>query len=113
VLVSFVSGTSTFPCYSTELAFQNILTVWAGIGQKCTTAITSVTITPIAEPGGIGVVYQTPNTFVVNGSFYSTQITINQGTAPVFDPINGAIISTGTVNVTSINNLTNTRADSQ
>lgn len=101
VIADFANGGS-IPCFSTTLASQGSITVWAGQGQPCTTAITSVTITPLDSPSGLGTVYQAPPDTPINTSLYSTQLSVIQNTAPVFDPENGALISPGTSTTTTV-----------
>ena len=103
VVVAFENGGSA-PCFTTTLAFQGAITVWAGIGQACVTTVTSITITPVAGLGGM--IYEPPNDLTINGLLYSTQIVISQNTAPVFDVSNGSLISSGTVLATIQSQLT-------
>lgn len=103
VSLEFTNGGST-PCFTTTLPYQGVITVWAGMGQACTTAITNLTITPLA--GDFGVIYNPPNPLTISNSPYLTQITISQNTAPTFDPTNGTLLSTGTVATTFLNKLT-------
>jgi ABC-type proline/glycine betaine transport system permease subunit len=107
VLVAFGNG-GALPCSKITLPFQGSTTVWAGIGQTCVTAVTSVTITAIAGPVGIGAVYDTtPITYSISSSFYSDQISIIQSIAPVFDGSSGAIIAAGFAQASIVNNLAN------
>jgi hypothetical protein len=101
ILVTFNTDTGTLPCVSKTLAYQDAITVWAGIGQACITPVTSITVTPVAGSNGVSI-YDTPIApTYLSSSFYSTQITISQNTAPVFDSGNGSLISTGTLQVTT------------
>jgi hypothetical protein len=102
VQVSFENGGTT-PCFTTTLAFGSSTSVWAGQGQACVEPITLATITPLASPLGIGQIYDTPPTTTINSSFYFTELTINQGTAPTFSSINGDLLTTGTVSVSKVN----------
>lgn len=86
------------PCATSVLAFQDMTTIWAGSGQACSTAITSITIIPIDAETSIGAIYLTPATPVmINERAYSTRLIITQNTAPVFDSINGALVTPGTI----------------
>jgi hypothetical protein len=103
VVVDFLNGGAT-PCFTTTLAFQGTVSIWAGIGQTCIAPITSIAITPL--PSALGLIYDTPaSPFTINGSFYSAQITIIQGTAPTFDPNNGALVSTGALQTTMVSHF--------
>jgi len=103
VTVSFENNSPT-PCFTSTLAFQGSMTVWVGVGQHCVTPVTSITITPIAR-SDIGLVYDTPATINISNSLYSAQILVSQNIAPVFDPFNGAILSTGTLQGTVVQTL--------
>lgn len=86
------------PCAATLLAFQDMKTIWAGAGQTCSTAITSITIIPIDTETGIGAIYLTPSTpTMINIRAYSTRLIINQNLAPTFNGINGALVTPGTI----------------
>lgn len=101
VAISFSNGVST-PCFSTTLPYLGALTVWVGVGQACTSAITAVTVIPT----GANLVYSAPtNPNPINGAQYLTQIAISQNTAPVFDPNTGSLLTLGTTQVNAISNL--------
>lgn len=103
VVLSFDNGGSA-PCFTTTLAFQGATTLWAGIGQSCVSAVTSLTVTPIAGSGS-GTVYVAPPISTINNTFYSAQITIAQNTPPQFDPSDGSITTAGTVLVTTVSHF--------
>lgn len=99
VMLAFENGGST-PCITSLLAYQETTTIWAGAGQACLSAIASVTITPMDSSSNIGVIYQTPeNPVLVDKTRYSTRLLISQNMAPVFNSINGAMISQGTIQI--------------
>lgn len=105
VVVAFENGGTT-PCTSVTIPFNGFVVVWAGIGQACISPITSITITPVVSPG-MGTVYAAPNSTTINSSYYSTQVIINQATAPVFNPSNGTISTSGTVQVSTTTHFKN------
>lgn len=106
VVVAF-GNEGALPCFSTTLAFQGAITVWAGTGQSCVSPITNVTVTPLAASSDVPVVYEPPPPITVNATLYSTQILINQNTSPIFDTTNGTLITTGTVLTTTLSQLAN------
>ncbi|MFT4060449.1 MAG: hypothetical protein QM652_12980 [Legionella sp.] len=102
VVVSFYNGVST-PCYTKTLAYLGAITVLSGVGQACVSPITSVNVTPVA--GSFGATYETPVTPTsISNTQYSTQITISQNTPPVYDPSNGSLLLSGTLQVTTVTN---------
>jgi hypothetical protein len=104
VVVSFSNGVST-PCFTKTLPYLGAITVWAGTGQVCVTPVTSIMVTPVA--GATGAIYDTnPVPTNLTGTQYSTQITISQNTAPIFDPNNGSLLIAGTVQATAVTNWT-------
>lgn len=105
VVVSFSTGVAT-PCVTKTLPYLGAMTVWAGTGQACTTPITSVIITPVVVSGN-AIYGTTPVLTSVNNTLYSTLITINQATAPAFDPSNGALLIPGTLQALVENHLVN------
>ena len=105
VILAFDNGGSN-PCVTMLMAFQDTATIWAGTGQTCLTPISSVTITPFNASSGVGVIYQTPaNPVVIDNNIYSTRLIISQNTAPVFDAINGAMITPGTIQIGKLSQL--------
>lgn len=103
VVVSFNNGVAT-PCFTKTLAYLGDITVWAGTGQACVTPISSVTIAPVA--GTAGAIYDTPMMpTLISNTLYSTQIKISEHAAPVFDPTNGSLLMTGTLQAVVFNNL--------
>lgn len=105
VLASFTENNATTPCYQTTLAFNQVMTVWVGANQSCTMPITSLSITPVADANGNAPVYLAPDVYPIASTYFSTQITISQNTAPTFDPSNGSVLSFGTVNLSAVVNL--------
>src|SRR5438445_5608750 len=97
VVVAFNNGGAK-PCYTNTLSFQGATTVLAGTGQVCIAAVTSISVTPVAGPAGT--VYAAPSNFAITGSYFATQIIINQLTAPTFDSTNGSVVTQGTVQAT-------------
>lgn len=100
VTVAFNNG-GVKPCFTTTLPFQGAITVSAGIGQACVAPINDIAITPLAGP--IGLVYQAPASAAITTSYYSTQLVIEQFTAPIFDPTNATLLSPGSVIATIAN----------
>lgn len=109
VVITFTSGGAS-SCFSTTLAYQGAITVLAGAGQPCVTAITNIIITPIANPLGFALAYddQSAPSSDINTSFYSTQMLVNQKTPPVFDPGNGALLVPGSVQAIINNHIKHT-----
>lgn len=106
VVVAFANEGS-LPCFTATLAFRGTITVWAGTGQACVNPITDVTITPIAASSEVPVVYEPPPLVSINATLYSTQLLINQNTAPIFDTTNGTLIATGTILTTALSHVAN------
>lgn len=101
VTIAFQNGGAR-PCFTTTLRFLGTATVWVGIGQPCVTAVTSAVITP----SGTNPVYSAPEApTVINGTLYSTQITISQALAPTFDPDSGLLLTEGTAMATTVSHL--------
>lgn len=98
VLVAFNNG-GTKPCFSTTLLFQGSTTLLSGTGQPCSTAVTSITFTPVSGPAGL--VYAAPAAYTVNTAYFGTQLYLSNGTDPIFDTTNGAVRSQGSVAVTA------------
>jgi hypothetical protein len=98
VLVSFHNGGAK-PCFTTTLAYDGMTTVLVGSGQACVAAVTSVSFAPVAGPSGN--VYAAPTDVTIDGSYFVTQMLIDNGTDPVFDTTNGLIKTQGVVQVTS------------
>lgn len=96
VVVAFNNG-GPKPCFTSTLNYQGAATVYAGVGQPCVNAISSVTITPVA--GAAGLVYSAPSAYNINVSHFSTQMIIDNGIDPLFDSTNGAVKTPGTVEV--------------
>lgn len=107
VVVAFNNGGSR-PCFSSTLLFQAGVTVLAGTGQPCVAAITTVTVTPVAGPGGL--VYAAPSPISITGSYYSNQLIITNLTDPVFDTTNGAVATPGAAQVIIQGQYAETRA---
>lgn len=104
VILAFNNG-ETNPCSIIQLKYQETATLWAGAGQPCLEAITSFTVMPI-DSGGVGTIYQTPGTPIMIGeNFYSTRLIITQNIAPLFDAINGAIITPGTIQTSVVSHF--------
>lgn len=96
VTLAFNNG-QTSPCSIIQLKYHETVTLWAGTGQPCLTAISSVTVMPI-DNNDVGTIYQTPAApIMINENLYSTRLIITQNIAPLFDGINGAIITPGTI----------------
>jgi hypothetical protein len=98
IVANFYNG-GTKPCFTITIAFKGSTTVQAGTGLPCVTAITSVSFTPVAGP--VGAVYTTPPDTAINGSYYTTQLIVQNGTDPVFDTTNGAVKTEGVVSISS------------
>lgn len=94
IIVSFNNG-GLKPCFTITLPFQGSTTVFAGPGQICINAITSVNFAAVAGPAGT--VYSAPTPLNINGAYYSSQIIVNDATDPVFDTTNGAVQTQGTM----------------
>lgn len=94
VVVAFNNGGSK-PCYTTTLAFNQATTILVGTGEACVAEVLTVSITPVAGPAGM--VYATPTPVTLNGSYYSTEITLTDNADPIFDTTNGAVHAQGSV----------------
>lgn len=102
--VAFDNGGTT-PCYTTRLAFQGDITVFAGADEACIAPVRSVIITPVAGP--IGLVYEAPAVpTVISEGVYVTQLIISQDTPPTFDASNGALLISGRAKATSTSYVT-------
>jgi hypothetical protein len=93
------------PCLSMTLPVLSTTTVLAGTGESCSTSVKFVQITPIA--GASGVVYATPSALTLAPEKFSAQLIITEGTAPIFHPANGTILSQGTVTITQTSRMKN------
>lgn len=91
-------------CYSVTLMSPSVISVYAGPGLPCVTPITTVSITPLATPGGLGVIFQAPNDLNINSGLYYSQVTMSENSPPVFDPNNGSVLIPGTILVTVAQN---------
>lgn len=100
VTVDFSNGGIT-PCYSKTLAFQEAITVFAGVGLPCVAAINEIAINTVAAP--IGLVYLAPSNVTLNTALYFAQLEVNQLTAPAFDPSNATLLAPGTATTTFAN----------
>lgn len=98
VTVAFTDSVTSKICWSTILTFQSDFTIRTGAKQGCLNPVSQVTITPIAV-GGVLNTYSGPLTVPIDLTKYSTQITIVQNAAPVFDTTNGLISTPGTMQV--------------
>lgn len=104
VLLSFDNDNSV-PCFTTTLAYNAQTTIYAGKDQACVKAITSVTFTPLAGTSAYSTYDAPTDPIYIASGFYLAQMTISQNTVPLFDPLNGVLISTGTMKVTTLNYL--------
>lgn len=96
VILAFNNG-ETNPCSIIQLNYQETATLWAGAGQPCLAAVSSVTVMPV-DNNDVGAIYQTLATpIIINENLYSTRLIITQNIAPLFDGVNGAIITPGTL----------------
>lgn len=91
-----VSNGGSAPCFTTTLHFHKATTILVGVGNPCITPVNSISVTPLTSEGGQGVMYNTPSfPTTINGTLYSSQITISESSSPAFDPTNGGLISLG------------------
>lgn len=99
----FVSGSGT-ACYSATIPFQSSISITTGTGQACSTAIATMTFTPVAI-ATVGTAYTAPATLTLSNNF-TQQLLIQQtpkagavSFGPVFDATNGVVVTPGTVTV--------------
>lgn len=93
------------PCFTKIMPFQSNITVYAGIGQLCVNKVVAITITPDSGPGTLEPSYNPPATpTAIDSDLYLTQIAISQDTAPVYDVINGSLVTMGTVLTSVVDN---------
>jgi hypothetical protein len=117
LLKFFPKSNSSTPCFTVTLPFEGSSTFFAGTGFACTTAVGSMSVTPVANPVlGTTAVYAPIASYTLvsaaapspgtDGGAFSTQLMIEQkagtgsGTAPVFNTANGTLTTPGTAVVT-------------
>lgn len=99
----FTNGAST-ACFTATIGYQGSISFATGTGQTCTTAVTTVTFTPVAT-AIVGIAYTAPATVTLNNSF-TQQLLIEQtpmsgstSYGPVFDTTNGTVATPGTITI--------------
>lgn len=98
VTVAFTDSVTTRVCWSTILSYQSDFTLRTGPKQGCLNPVSQVTITPISV-GGVLNTYSGPLVVPIDQTKYSTQITIVQDVAPIFDAASGLVSTPGTMQV--------------
>lgn len=96
VTLQFFDDSSGKPCWSTTLAYLADFTIHSGPGQNCPNLITTITVTPI-NVATLLATYSGPYTVMIDTTKYSSQITIEQATAPIFDTASGLVATPGTI----------------
>jgi len=103
VLINFYLSGGGAPCQSLTLNYNNSTTVSTGTGFSCTTAVTSITFTPVAS--AVGTTYAALSPFTPTVGKFITQISINEhsgsGNDPVFDTTNGLTVTPGTAAIST------------
>lgn len=97
VVVQFYDSATSKVCWTTSLAYLGDFTLHSGPGQNCTGLINQIKVTP----NNVATLLQTytgPYTINVDTTKYSSQITVTQATAPVFDTASGLVATPGTIN---------------
>lgn len=98
VTIQFFDDNSGKPCWTTTLNYLSDFTIHSGPGQNCSTLIQELIITP-SVVANLLQTYQGPYTVTLDTTKYSTQITILQDNAPIFDVASGLVATSGTIKV--------------
>lgn len=96
VTIQFIDSVTNKACWSSSLAYLADFTIRSGAGQNCPNLISEIKVTPIVVASVLQT-YSGPYTIAIDPTKYSSQITINQATAPVFDSTNGLVTTPGTI----------------
>lgn len=102
VTVKFYTNGSSAACSTATLPYDGAVTLFAGTGLACTTAITNISVTVLAGSGNVIVYNDYPSTALTATGKYSTQIEIIEATsgAPTFNSSVGSVTTKGTMSLT-------------
>ena len=106
VAVNFYNDGVSTPCYTAKLPFNGAATILVGVGYNCASLVSSLSITPKSGPTGTVSIYEAPiiPTYISTTN-YLNQVTVSENTPPLFDPGNGGLLASGTIQANVVSYL--------